>query len=250
LHGEGSEGYHGAGRLCSLPRRVDCMLIGMSLKRRNAKVKDVAETEVVGSAVALAAPSLPRGQETSVLRFVPRSAVAYWIRSGQPKPLTQAFALRIFESFYSVDEKPPAHPQMPPATLSRMTADDGSSACAADCAFTTTSRCSPETASLWRGQNGMDRCCPWTTVPLEGLSARYITSQNRRFHRAKPNRPRDRVAGAWAAYAIRLKAPCPTGQSKPCRQLGKAWLASRMLPAGGNASMASVSSQGRAIKHP
>jgi hypothetical protein len=37
-------------------------------------------------------------------------------------------------------------------------------------------------------------------------------SQNRRFRRAKPNRPRDRLADAWAAHAIRVKAPSPTGQ--------------------------------------
>jgi hypothetical protein len=37
-------------------------------------------------------------------------------------------------------------------------------------------------------------------------------SQNRRFHRARPNRPGDRIADTWAAYAIRVKAPSPTGQ--------------------------------------
>jgi hypothetical protein len=37
-------------------------------------------------------------------------------------------------------------------------------------------------------------------------------SQNRRLRRAKPNRPIDRVADAWATYAIRVKAPSPTGQ--------------------------------------
>jgi hypothetical protein len=37
-------------------------------------------------------------------------------------------------------------------------------------------------------------------------------SQNRHFHRPKPNRPRHRVADAWVAHAIRVKAPSPTDQ--------------------------------------
>ena len=33
-----------------------------------------------------------------------------------------------------------------------------------------------------------------------------------RFHRTQSNRPRDRVADAWAVCTIWMKAPSPTGQ--------------------------------------
>jgi hypothetical protein len=37
-------------------------------------------------------------------------------------------------------------------------------------------------------------------------------SPSRRFHRAKPNHPRDRGADAWAAWVIQKPAPGRTGQ--------------------------------------
>jgi hypothetical protein len=37
-------------------------------------------------------------------------------------------------------------------------------------------------------------------------------SPPRRLLRAKPNRLKDRVADAWAAFAIRVQTPGPTGQ--------------------------------------
>jgi hypothetical protein len=43
-------------------------------------------------------------------------------------------------------------------------------------------------------------------------SAGYIMSPSRRFHRAKPSHPRDRVADAWAAWVIQEPALRQTGQ--------------------------------------
>jgi hypothetical protein len=40
---------------------------------------------------------------------------------------------------------------------------------------------------------------------------------SRRFHRARSNRPRDRIADAWAVCTIWMKAPSPTGQIQTMR---------------------------------
>jgi peptide/nickel transport system substrate-binding protein len=67
---------------------------------------------LLSAATTLAVPSVARGQESHVLRFVPRTGVALldpvWTTEGP----TRAMALQMFESLYSVDEKLIPHPQM------------------------------------------------------------------------------------------------------------------------------------------
>ena len=60
----------------------------------------------------LATPSIARGQESRVLRFVPETGVALLDPLFTPTTATRAFALQIFESLYSVDEKLRPRPQM------------------------------------------------------------------------------------------------------------------------------------------
>jgi peptide/nickel transport system substrate-binding protein len=78
--------------------------------------------QLVASAGALVAPSVARGQETQVLRFVPRSGVALLDPVWTTETATRAFGLQIFESLYSVDEKLTAHAQM---AAGQVIEDDG-----------------------------------------------------------------------------------------------------------------------------
>ena len=75
-------------------------------------------------------------------------------------------------------------------------------------------------------------------------------SPPRRLLRAKPNRPEDRVADAWAGFAMRLQTPGPTGQIQTLLTTPQVWLASRMVKAGRHASTATSSSRASAIKRP
>jgi peptide/nickel transport system substrate-binding protein len=68
--------------------------------------------DLLASALTLAAPSVARGQESRVLRFVPRTGVALLDPVWTTESPTRAMALQIFESLYSVDEKLVPHPQM------------------------------------------------------------------------------------------------------------------------------------------
>ena len=67
---------------------------------------------ILATAAALAAPHVARGQDNRVLRFVPRSPLALLDPVWTTETATRAFALQIFESLYSVDEKLNPHPQM------------------------------------------------------------------------------------------------------------------------------------------
>jgi len=67
---------------------------------------------LLASTAALAAPGIARGQDSRVLRFVPRSGVALLDPVWTTETATRALALQIFESLYSVDEKLVPHPQM------------------------------------------------------------------------------------------------------------------------------------------
>lgn len=78
--------------------------------------------QLLASTIVLATPSIARGQDSRVLRFVPRSAVAILDPVWSTESATRAFALQIFESLYSVDEKLNPHPQM---AAGANTEDDG-----------------------------------------------------------------------------------------------------------------------------
>src|SRR3984957_13093649 len=67
---------------------------------------------VLASIATLATPAISRGQGTRVLKFVPRTGLALLDPVWTTETATRAFALSVFESLYSVDEKLVAHPQM------------------------------------------------------------------------------------------------------------------------------------------
>jgi peptide/nickel transport system substrate-binding protein len=78
---------------------------------------------VLASIATLATPAISRGQGTRVLKFVPRTGLALLDPVWTTETATRAFALSVFESLYSVDEKLVAHPQM---AAGHMVEDDGS----------------------------------------------------------------------------------------------------------------------------
>jgi peptide/nickel transport system substrate-binding protein len=61
---------------------------------------------------SLVAPAVARGQSGRVLKFVPRTGLALLDPVWTTETATRAFALSVFESLYSVDEKLVPHPQM------------------------------------------------------------------------------------------------------------------------------------------
>jgi peptide/nickel transport system substrate-binding protein len=61
---------------------------------------------------SLVAPAVARGQSARVLKFVPRTGLALLDPVWTTETATRAFALSVFESLYSVDEKLMPHPQM------------------------------------------------------------------------------------------------------------------------------------------
>ena len=67
---------------------------------------------LLASMGALATPSIARAQGSQVLRFVPRTGLALLDPVWTTETATRAYALAVFESLYSVDEKLTPHPQM------------------------------------------------------------------------------------------------------------------------------------------
>src|SRR5580704_11386235 len=61
---------------------------------------------------SLATPAITRAENTSTLKFVPRTGFAILDPVWTTDAATRAFALSVFESLYSVDESLVAHPQM------------------------------------------------------------------------------------------------------------------------------------------
>ena len=61
---------------------------------------------------SLVAPAIARAQGTRTLKFVPRTALASLDPVWTTDAATRAFALSVFESLYSVDEKLVPYPQM------------------------------------------------------------------------------------------------------------------------------------------
>jgi peptide/nickel transport system substrate-binding protein len=78
---------------------------------------------VLAGLSSLATPAIARGQSARVLRFVPRTGLALLDPVWTTETATRAFALSVFESLYSVDEKLVAHPQM---AAGHMVEDEGS----------------------------------------------------------------------------------------------------------------------------
>src|SRR5690349_11537062 len=89
---------------------------------------------VLASLGSLAAPAVVRGQGARTLRFVPRTGLALLDPVWTTETATRAFALSVFESLYSVDEKWSRIHKWRQATPLRKTVSAGLFACETACA--------------------------------------------------------------------------------------------------------------------